>query len=684
MGTTIATDFERYNGSLSLVHKATDKLTISSGINGSSSTEHTPEDGGLFTNPVLAATLLVPWYSPYNADGSLRYNDPQGEFPSNGQGPYNPLAIAALNGNAAQTVTFRGYVSGEYQFLKDFKFTSRYSVEYFTIQEFQYQNPFYGQQFSSYNTFIFDTSGYSAASFSSIFDYTWDNFFDYKKELNKANNIYFDLKAGYEAQKFNYYTLQAAGDGLPQTLSLPYLASTTSPKVAYALPSGTAADAFFSTGDINYKDRYVISGSFRRDASSVFGADNRYGNFYSVGGTWNANEENLLKDNSLFSLLKLRSSYGITGNSLGFGDYTSLATYGYGYNYAGSPGSAPNNVGNENLTWETNKIFDAGLDFGILKNRLTGTLDYYDRKTSNLLLDVPLSLTSGFSGQNQNIGALDNTGIEITLAARPVQLKNFSWDISFNIAHNKNKVLSLYQNQSIEPPLSPAPNALELYYNYTVGYDLQTFYLPQWAGVDPSNGNPLWYTDATQKTTTTDYTQAAFVLNPKYSSAPKYFGSFTNNFQYKNISLNVQFYYNFGNYFFDDWSFLTLTDGAFLGGLNQSSQELNAWQKPGDITNVPRVVYGGVNPNSYYPSTRFLYSGNYIRLRNIELAYSIPQSILKKVNIANLSIYARGTNLFTFDTDKNIPYDPESGINTTGNFEVYIPKTITVGLKAGF
>jgi len=677
-GPTIATDYERYNGSLSIINKVSDKFIFKANVNGSSSLQHTPKDSGYYSNPVLAASFLVPWFSPYNANGSLRYDDPQGEFgPSSA--PYNPVALAALNKSSVQTVTLRGAVSGEYQLAKELKFTSRYSAEYFTLQENQYQNPFYGSLFSSYNLLLNDPSGYSASSFTSVFDYTWDNYFDYKKGLNKENNIYFDLKAGYEAHQFDYYTLQAAGDVLPSVgATLPYLATAAVPKVVNALPSATATDAFFSTGDINYKDRYVISGSFRRDGSSVFGANNRYGNFYSIGGTWNVSEENFLKHNRVISLLKLRTSYGTTGNANGFGYYTSLGTYGYGHNYtyAGSPGSAPNNVGDANLTWETNKIFDIGLDFGLIKNRITGTVDYYDRQTSNLILDVPFSLTSGFAGQNENAGALDNKGVEITLGARPIQMKNFTWDIAFNIAHNTNKVVALYNNQSILTSQSAG-----LYYNYTPGYDLQTFYLPQWAGVDPATGNALWYTDGTRKVTTTDYTKAAYALNPMYSSAPKYFGSFSNNFKYKNVSLDVQFYYNFGNYFYDDWASYTESDGYWLGYFNQSTQELKAWQKPGDVTNVPRVDLNNLPPG---PSTRFLYKDDYIRLRNVELAYAFPASTLKKIGMTNLNVYVRGTNLLTFATDKNIPYDPESGITTTGNFEVYIPKTITLGLKAGF
>ncbi|MDQ2752013.1 MAG: TonB-dependent receptor, partial [Bacteroidota bacterium] len=482
--------------------------------------------------------------------------------------------------------------------------------------------------------------------------------------------VYFDLKLGYEAQQYNYYTLQAGGQAFPQTLSLQYLASTATPTTAYALPKGSATNSEFAVGDINYKDRYVISGSFRRDGSSVFGSNHRYGNFYSVGGTWNVNEEKFLKDVTFISLLKLRSSYGENGNSLGFGLYTPLATYGYGNNYTGLPGSGPNNVGNTNLTWEKNKAFDVGVDVGFFRDRLSATVDYYKRTTSNLLLAVPLSLTSGFTTQNQNIGSMVNKGIEISVSGKPIVTKDFSWNISFNIAHNTNRVTSLYQGN---PIASDQGN-----FRYAVGHDLLTYYVRQWAGVDPATGKPQWYTDSSGKSVTNTYSSAKQVL--KYSAAPKVYGSFTNTFNYKWITLDVQFYYNFGNYLYDTWGSYINSEGAYLGSFNQMSAELTAWQKPGDKTNVPQIIYGG-NDNSYRTSTRYLYKGDYIRLRNVQLSFALPQSVLKKTHLTNLTLYVRGTNLWTFDTAKNLPYDPESGIYSNTNFEVFIPKTITAGIK---
>ncbi len=253
---------------------------------------------------------------------------------------------------------------------------------------------------------------------------------------------------------------------------------------------------------------------------------------------------------------------------------------------------------------------------------------------------------------------------------RPVDTKDFTWDVAFNFAHNKNRVTELYGNRPVASS----------WFNYTVGHDLQSYYLRQWAGVDPANGDPLWYADSTHSNTTNVYSDAKQQLN--YSASPKYYGAFTNTFTYKGLSLQVQLNYNFGNYVIDNWYFYTNSDGLYLGIFNQMSNQLNSWKKEGDVTNTPKIIYGG-NQNSNYTSTRYLYKGDYIRLRNVQLSYNIPQALLKKARIANLSVYVRGTNLATIIKDKNLPFDPEQGISSTGDLQVYMPRTITAGLKVG-
>jgi TonB-linked SusC/RagA family outer membrane protein len=666
-GTTIATDFKRYNGSLSITHKASDRINFTAGLSGSTSIQNTPTNGGTFANPVLASFFLVPWTSPYNADGSLRYNDPEGQFPVNG-GVFNPLVQAAFNRNTAKQTTVRGYVTGEVKILNDLKFTSRYSAEYFDVSEDQYRNPFYGDGQAQ--------GGDAFSAYTRRFNYTFSNYFDYKKSINKEQDIYFDLKVGYEASAIKNYQLQAGGQAFPATLALQYLASAATPTSAFATIFDRTNTSIFSVGDINYKNRYVISGSFRRDGSSVFGANHLYGNFYSVGGTWNISEEKFLQNVNWLNVLKVRGSYGANGNSLGFPYFSALATYGYGSNYTGLPGSAPSNVGNDNLSWEKNDQFDVGLDFSVFKNRVYGSVDYYDRKAKDLLATIQLSPTSGFSlGQLSNVGSVQNKGIEVTIGGKPIVTKDFTWDVTFNIAHNINKVLELDNHSPIIPPATP-------WFKYTEGRNLQTYYLRQWAGVDPANGDPLWYTDATHKTTTNSISKAPVTLDPSRTAMPKYYGAFTNTFSYKGITLSAQLNYNFGNYVYDSWGSYLSSEGTYLSAFNQMSQELQAWKKPGDITRIPAIIAGG-NKNSYRSSTRFLYKGDYIRLRDVQLAYSIPQKLIKKAYITSLSVYVRGTNLATFATDKYIPFDPEAGINSTTNLDVFNPRTISAGIKIG-
>jgi TonB-linked SusC/RagA family outer membrane protein len=667
LGTSIASNFRRFSGDLAVTHKASDRFTLSVNLSGSNTSQNTPGNGGQFANPVLASFFLLPWYTPRNPDGTLRYgnSDSLGEFGLNG-GIFNPIVQAAYNINLAQQTSFRGNATGEYRILDNLKFTSRFAGEFVGVQEDQYRNPFYGDGYAD--------GGDAQSSYTRVFDYTWSNFADWRQKLNSDGDVYFDLKGGIEAYDSKYYNLTAGGHSFPQTLALKYLASTSTPTTATAAPTETAVFSEFGIADFNYRDRYILSASVRRDESSVFGADHRWGTFYSVGGSWNINEEQFMKSQDLFNLLKLRAAFGQTGNSNGFGPYTSLATYGSaagGANYQGQPGLVPDNVGDANLTWEKNQAFNIGLDFGLLKNRLEGTVEYYHRETTSLLAPVPFSLTTGFSSQNENVGSVLNKGIEVTISGRPVVTRDFSWLVSFNISHNVNRVLSLYQNK-------PLPNNE---FEYTVGHDLQEWYLQQYAGVNTQTGAPQWYIDGTKQQITGDYDSANLALN--HSAAPQVYGGFSNTFTYKNFQLDIQFFYNFGNYIYDNWYYYLNSDGEFLGSFNQFSHQLDAWQKPGDKTDVPQLLVGG-NNLSNSPSTRYLYNGNFIRLRNLTVAYNFSPDFVHKAHLANLSIYFRGTNLATWGVDKNLPFDPESGINATENLEVLIPKTVAAGIKVGF
>lgn len=651
----IGSDFSRYSGDLNLRHKLNDKISVGISLNVSHSDQTTPSQSANFRSPVLAAYYLRPYQYPYNPDGSLNYSTATFEQ------IYNPLAIVHYDWTKLGNTKMIGAFTGDYDILKGLRFSTRLGIDYFTLEEPSYENPYFGDAVT--------LGGNSTNYYTRVFNWVWTNTLDYHKDIDKNGDLAADLKIGYEAQKSTEYDISASGNQVPQLTSLP-APPTSSPVLAIGSGTDYSFSSAFSNLQFNYKNRYFLSGSLRRDGSSRFGSDNRYGTFWSVGGAWNIDKENFFDNIKYISALKLRASYGTNGNA-NIGNYTWRELYGFGADYNKSPGSAPASVGNANLTWEQNKPFDVGLELGVLKNRLNIEADYYIRKTTKLLQSVPLSLTSGFGSYLDNIGSMENKGIELTLNATPILSKMFRWDISFNIALNKNKVTSLNDNQDI----------VSLPYIIRVGQDVQSIYTYIWAGADPQTGEPLWYTDGTKKSTTSDVTKVQNAIIG--SASPKGFGGLNTTFSYGNLSLNAQFNYQYGNLLFNSWGFLNESDGAFFS-LNQDLKEYERrWQKAGDKTDVPQYIAGNQS-QSNTTSSRYFYKGDYIRLRNVTLAYQIPKSFLNKIKIDNAQLYVRGTNLWTKTFDKNLTFDPEQPINGFNDLQILMQKTVSFGLNLNF
>jgi TonB-dependent starch-binding outer membrane protein SusC len=376
-----------------------------------------------------------------------------------------------------------------------------------------------------------------------------------------------------------------------------------------------------------------------------------------------------MKSVNFINALKLRTSYGVNGNAT-IGNYDWRATYAFGgNNYNQQPGSGPNNVGNPDLTWELNKPFNVGVEATLLKSRLNFTVDYYIRKTSDLLLDDPLSGTSGFTSIRANVGEMENKGWEITVGGTALKKKDFQWDMSFNLTMNRNKVTKLRNNADI----------LALPFIRRVGEDVQAIFTRLWAGVDPANGNPLWYTDGTKTATTSNLGSVQRAIFG--SAAPKGFGSFSNTFSYKGFSLDAQFNYVYGNLLNDNWAFIMRSDGAFPQ-LNKIRKQLNRWQKPGDVAENPKYIYNNTN-NSNAVSSRDFYKGDYIRLRDLTLSYQMPSKLMNRIKMENATFYVRGSNLWTKAFDKELTFDPEQPTNGTNNLGILIQRTISIGLTLG-
>ncbi len=651
----IGSDFKRYSTNFSIKNQANKILTLGANMNLSTFQQQGESESANFRNPIIAALALLPTSEAYNADGTPNYD------PAIFNQIFNPLAIRKYDRLSNQTSKLLGSVNAELKILDNLKLSSRYGIDYSNIEESAYYNPFFGD-FSSNDP---ATTGYFYNRYNRIFNWVWTNLAEYSFHAMQ-DDIEGHVTAGYETQKSQLLTEDGSGNGFPLTTSVVYPSPVT-PLTPTYFGSDYSFVSLLSNGEIDYKRKYVLSASVRNDGSSRFGSNKRYGTFWSVGAAWNITEERFMQNFKPISLLKLRASYGVNGNA-GIGNYDWRATYLYSGTYNGLPSSNPDNVGNASLTWEQNKPLDIGIELGLFNNRISIEADYYNRKTDQLLLNEPLSATSGFTSFNNNIGAMENKGIELTLNGTPVKTRNFTWSISMIGSWNKNTVTRLRDGQT---------EIRTLPYLIRIGEDVQSIFTRLWAGADPQTGDPLWYVDETKKETTSDFSKANRAIIG--SASPKGFGSVSTSLTYKFISLDAQFNYQYGNYIYDQWGFLFTGDGAFAS-LNHNRKQMQRWQKPGDVTQVPRYDFFNAT-SSNASSSRYFYKGDYIRLRNLTLGFNLPDNVVKKIGLTKLNIYLRGTNLWTKAFDKNITIDPEEQINGTSDLQFFNARSYTAGIN---
>lgn len=669
IGTTLGTDLKRYTTNLRIKHSVNNNLSFDTkatiGVvnqNSALASNGPSGGGGYFGNPGYVSLVLRPTQNPYNADGTLNIAANNLGFPSH----YNPLFVAANDKRWLKALSVIGNEIVEYKIAKGLKYTGTLGLQYNSNEEYQYNNPFHGDGSSQ--------SGEGISIFTRT--YLWDiiNQLDYHYDIIKSKNFGIDLKAGYEAIKSGRYQQTGDVQSFPPRSDLFYSTNAASSTNGKASAADYSFAGLYSNANLSYDGRYTLYGSFRRDGSSRFGATNPYGNFYSVGASWSLSNEKWFRDSrisKLISLAKFRASYGTSGNAE-IGNYTWRPEYSFGYNYNGVSGGTFDNIGNVALTWEKNKQTDVGVDVNFFNNRINFNIDWYKRTTEGSLFNQPLSRTTGFLSFINNVANLENSGIELMVNVVPVKTRDLTWEVNFSYSHNKNKVTQL-----------PNGNADILNGNYLLrkGQDFYSFYTRSWAGVDPANGDPLWYTDSSRKTTTNKQTNANLFLVGK-SATPKYFGTLGTNLTYKGFSLSADFYYNYGNYFQEAY-YRFFMDG-FSPVRGKYTYVLNRWQKPGDITDVPKYVYNS-NNNSYTGSDRLLFKGDYIRLRNVQIGYRLEnKEILSKLHITGLYFYVRGTNLWTHTAADNLLSDPEQGILGVNNQQVLPQKSTTVGLNVNF
>lgn len=490
--------------------------------------------------------------------------------------------------------------------------------------------------------------------------------FNYNKLISKRHSI--DLNAIFETTKSTTRNFNYTGFGIEPLLQNSPAGITPGSVVngqGRFIPtvggSGSihALQSLVVVGKYILDNKYILNASYRYDGTSSMPLANRWKSFYSVGAGWNAGREEFIKNINWISDLSVRGSYGLTASPItGFGY---MALYG-ATRYAGTTGFGLTNINNESYDWEYAKTLNIGVDYGVFKNRIRGSVDFYNKLTENLFIDQRLSSTAGIGSLSINAGTLKNTGWEFVLAGDVVRKRDLTWTVGGNISFNKNEITDLGQVNEFILGTSII----------RVGLPMGTHYLPEWAGVDAATGNPLYYN--LDGTVTTNYDRTA-QSNVGYGSwLPKYNGGFNSTITYKGIGLDIFFSYAGGNKRFNNEDYFNQVPNFATS--NQGTAMLRRWRKPGDVTDIQK--FGTARQFS----SKDIQDASYLRLRNVNLSYTIPQSLLDRVKgITNIRVYLQGQNLLTWT--RWTSFDPEDN-NNIAQFEYPAARTITAGISLNF
>ena len=616
-------DMTKLSGRLNLDQKATDKLSFGIQMNLLRTEMDRVENDNAFATPLqlVAQAPVTPVYDPET--GELNTNTIY----------YNGL-ISLRDGSNNHTI-FRSLANAyaSYRIIPGLTFKSEFGTDITDLRE----KNFWGRL-----TIGAGPAGEAQNRSLRVVNYNWENYFTYAKTFN-VHDI--NVIAGMSYQESKTTGSDVQGKGFP-TDNFHNIANAAEATVFSSWDEGHTYLSYFARANYKLKERYLLSLSGRVDGSSRFGVDNRYGFFPAVSAGWIISEENfMLGIKNILSYLKLRASYGITGNS-GIPDYAHLALY-TGVNYAGRNALQPAQLQSRELGWENTSQADLGVDFGLFKNRLTGELDLYYKKTTDLLLFRTLPSTSGFTGVWSNIGELENRGLEFALHSDNF-VGDFKWTTDFNIAFNKNKILNISG-----PEITP--NGI----NYVIeGQPIGVFKTRKFAGADPDNGDALYYVDDTSNETTNNYNIAGDLIVG--SPNPDFTGGISNYLGYKGIDLNILLSFVYGNDVFNGGGRYQSANADWFD--NQTTDQMNRWQNPGDITDIPQARLDGRNGTSN--SSRYISDASYLRVRNINLGYNLPQTLVSKIKLTGVRVYIGVQNLYTFTKYKG--WDPEVNYTGTG------------------
>lgn len=656
---TFGNSADRINARINLTHEAKDNLRF--GVNlGLTRLEYDRinADNSTFA-PLTSSYLQLPWVEP---------RDENGAYVNTGF-IANVLAIEDLSDYTTISRRSTGNFYAEWDIIPSLTFKTDFGIDLVQLEQF-YRDPD-----------IVSPGGYGYKSIDQDNKWLSTNTLNYVNDFGEDHSV--NALLGYSFETSYYDAIAVEGSGFVSD-ALPNVNSAATKTTTDAVGSQWALLSYFSRLNYAFRNKYIFEVSARRDGSSRFGSENRYGNFYAVSGGWILSEESFFQNNPLVNFMKLSASFGTSGNDQ-IGNFASLGLYEGGTtpDYAGLPGLSPSQPANPLLSWEETRQFDVSLDWTTLNSRLDLSASYYVKNTDGILLEVPLPYTTGFSTRNQNIGELRNRGVDLMITSTNVQNEAFTWETSFNVGFLNQEVTSL-PDDNVDPFGNPfiAGTASQ---RVTQGYTSNEFFLIRYKGINSETGEAEWLTRDGEVTTTPTADDRVYIG----SAIPDFTGSLRNTMTYMGFDFSFMFNFVKGNMvMLDDMRFTDNPNN--VTGFNLHTRLLDYWEQPGDNSYAPALdaaTFGTFAQRS----TRQLFDGSYLRLRNVTLGYNMPNDLLGGTFLRNARVYVMGQNLLTFSELGDWEVDPE--INGAGTdprdqgesfFTMPQAKTFTVGVNIGF
>ena len=683
-GTLKTTNFQRYNARANVETKVTD--WFSANINTTlahSESNFSDYDGPAVSNVWYSAQFVSPLFPMYqkNLDGTnvLDANgNAQLDYSEAGRpgsyNDYNPLgglvddkASSKSDIAGLRTGMVFGTDSDKAGWLKGLKFAMNFGLDYHNSLSMSYMNMYHGNQANA-GGLLYKYTGRTQS-------YTFNQLITWNRSFNKHN---FDVMLGHEWYAYKYEYLEAGRSNLIDGIL--EISPGTTMQSAESYTDNYRINSFMSRINYNYDDKYYFSASLRSDASSRFYKDNHTGTFWSLGANWRMSKENFLKDVKWIDNLSVKISYGEQGNddilhSNGTSNYYLWQSlYALGWNNANNLGAIISSLETKDLSWEKNQNLNIGVEGAFFNHRLRVSAEYYNKKTTDMLLSYPKALSTGFGGYNANVGDMRNSGFEFEIGGTPIRTNDWVWNVTWMGATVKNKVLKLTQE---------SPEIISGIRVIKEGYELNTYYMAKSAGVDPATGAQLYWVydkdengNIVNERISDDYAKAA---NSKYylgSRIPDLYGSISTDLSWKGIDLSVLTTYSIGG---------KIYDGLYAASMNTTystdtwnSNALRRWQKPGDITDVPRIEIGG----QYTTTDRFLVDASYFAIKNITLGYTLPKLWVNKIGLSNVRVFTSVDNLALFTHLDGM--DPQYSFGGSTDYTYAPNKTWSVGLEVKF